>query len=302
MDFSHLFRVGYDDFFTLWDIDDPMCWQARFKVRQDGIFIPTLSETLVKKVSPDKLAFVSHPTGNPDEPLLAFPCSLEDMMGWGVDYSEIDFSSSVLILWMRGRVDFNRKLAAGSALNTIASKLFQVNRSQTKEIFQYIDPKAIHPEYPCPIDTLLSWRQDAVNAWVACESLDRPYVGPPSNAAIVRLIKERLSRRLAVAEAQSLPQGNYKTSSLVNIILALGGSAQIAWDRQTRDKLQHTIALLCKREGISLDGGEDGAKEIARKIQRAAVAGKITSNTPMEETIGKVLKVIRMSQNYLGSN
>lgn len=222
MDLSKLFGVHYSDFRTLWDIDDPMDWEPPFEVRKTGVFIPTPSEHMLRQLTPAELVRVTHPTGNPDDPVLSFPCSLEEMMRWGFENGLGDFSNTRLIDWMRTRVELNRGFAEWSTLDAIADQLFELEKEGAEGLLAYIEPGATHPTYPCSINTLLEWCQEAREKWCADESIKRPQVEPPSNESLVRLVTGRLPQKQPSLKIGTDRMRTHEQTSRVNIILALG--------------------------------------------------------------------------------
>lgn len=279
---SKVFQVGYADFCAIWRIDDPMDWEPPFVVREAGVFIPAPSPALIRQLTPAELGRVSHPTGSPGEPVLPFPCSLEEMMDWERDKVG-EFGNEALVEWMRGRVEQHGHLMDGDT-----SLLFQINREDGLQLLPHADPSGPFPAFPCSIETLLEWCDD--------DAGERPWVDPPSNESIVRLIKGRVTMSGLGAESSAAALRTHERTSRENIILALGGDATIDRDSKSRNELNQEIAELCEARHIQLAKGKGGADSIARAVVAAAESGVITSASPRREAIRKILAEIREGQ------
>lgn len=299
MKFSDLFRVSYVDFCVLWEVDDPLDWVPPFEVREDGIFIPTPKRLHRGLMTSKELAYITHPTGNPNEPVLAFPSSLGDMLAWGRDY-ELDCQSSVLMDWMLSRVERNRCLTAGASLNTIAAGLFEVDQREVETIIPGIKLRAIQLLYPCTISALLKWRSDALQAWTDGKTRRRPQVGSPSNEAIVRLIEARIGEDASPKKAEIKPLKTRERNNLIKVILGLGQQAsqfnQQNWEALSREAFYPLIAAAFKDNNFALD--EVNKQLVAKQMLVAEEAGWIEHPVPKEKLIGEIIKGAR---NFLQS-
>jgi hypothetical protein len=299
MKFSDLFRVSYVDFYVLWAVNDPLDWVPPFEVREVGIFIPTPKRLHRGLMTPEQLASITHPTGNPNEPVLAFPCSLGDMLAWGRDY-ELDCQSSVLVDWMHHRVERNRCLTAGASLNIIAERLFEVNQKEAETIIPGFKSRAMHRSHPSTINTLLKWRSDALKVWTDGKRRRRPQVGSPSNEAIVRLIEGRLAEYVFPKKEEIKPLKTRERNNLRKVILGLGQqpprSNQPNWEALSREAFYPLIATAFKEGNFALVEGSKLA--VAKQMLVAEEKGWIEHPLPQEKLIGDIIKAAR---NFLPS-
>jgi hypothetical protein len=281
---TKIFQVGYADFCAIWQIDDPLDWEPPFVVREAGVFIPPPGRHLLQVLTPAELGAVSHPTGNPDEAVLPFPCSLEKMMSWGHDRVG-EFSNTALAGWMQGRVRQHHHSMDDDL------SLFQVDRADACRLLPHAGPSHPLPTFPCSLDALLQWCDD--------DTEERPWIAPPSNEGIVRLIKGRLIKSGWPSSERSTSElRTHQRTSRVNIILALSGDPRVDWDSKSRAELHQAIITRCEASHIPLGKGKGGADNIAQAVHAAAKCEKplITSATPKKDTILKILAEIREDQ------
>lgn len=277
---SKIFQVGYADFCAIWRIDDPMNWEPPFVVREAGVFIPPPSPALIRQLTPAELGRVSHPTGSPDEAVLPFPCSLEEMMDWERDKVG-EFGNEALVMWMRGRVEQHSHSIEDSSL------LFQITREDAIRLLPHVDPFQPFPSFPCSIEALLEWCDD--------DAGERPWIDPPSNESVVRLIKGRVIP-LALAEGPTLRALNTRErNNLKKIVLGLGGVAsqtnQPDWEELSRDELYRLIDTACARASFSLDKGSIAG--IERQLEIAREKGWIEDPVPKEKLLRSIVKAVR---------
>jgi hypothetical protein len=265
MDLSKLFRLGYPDFLAIWQIDEPMDWEPPFEVLESGLFIPPTK--YAHMLTPEELMVVSHPTGNHNESILPFPCTIEQMMEWASDWKIGDCSNSRLVAWMTARVEHLRHMSAWVELNTVADQLFQIDRDDASRLLPHVAPCFSFPTFPCSIDSLLEWCDG--------EGQKLPRSSLPSNESIVRLIKERLG--------QTEMLDPRVRNNLVNVIVALGGDDATDWDMKSRSELNQAIVT----RG---DGGKRlTVPKILKAIAKAYADGLISSKSPGKDTIRKIL-------------
>lgn len=70
-------ELGYADFIALCNVEDPKQWDSRFEVKNDGVYLAELSVSLTKA---ERASLTEgHPTGNLNEPMLRFPCTLDSV-------------------------------------------------------------------------------------------------------------------------------------------------------------------------------------------------------------------------------
>lgn len=293
VDLTALFRVGYTDFVGIWKINEPLDWCPPFEVREQGIFIPTPQHAT--QLTPAELAAVSHPTGNPEEAILPFPCSLQQMFVFLQDGGIGACSNLQLIAWMRARVENLRNRTAWLRLNSIADVLFLVTREEAKQLVPQLRPDASQITFPCAIDVYLDWCED--------ELAPPPRPKRPSNDAVVGLVCDRLAAFFepGIPACDSEPLSPLRRSGMTNIILALRGeggqSDQPDWDSMNRGQFLRNIKALCLDQRISIQKGRGGVANIVSLIVTAHQKGWITSNSPAKDTVGKILNEIRESQN-----
>lgn len=280
---SKLFQVGYADFCAIWKIDDPQDWEPPFVVREAGVFIPAPSRHLLKQLTPAEIGRVSHPTGNPEEAVLSFPCSLEEMMSWERDRIG-EFSNAALVGWMQGRVRMDRPSMSDADLLL----LFQVERADAIRLLPHVAPSHPLPTFPCSLDALLQWCDD--------DAEERPWVAPPSNAGIVQLIKERLAQLAPVEGSASKKLGARERNNLRRVVLGLGKEdpkkmAQPDWEAVSREEFYLEIAKACKAGNFSLNKGSIAG--IEEQLKKALEAGWFEAPMPLEKTLRKIIGEVR---------
>ena len=73
-----MIKIGYSDFIELCRVDDLNDWMTNVEIRADGIYrrMPEQDASLGRK---ERAVLTEHPTKNINEPMLTFPCSLEEL-------------------------------------------------------------------------------------------------------------------------------------------------------------------------------------------------------------------------------
>jgi hypothetical protein len=287
-DITKVFQVGCADFCAIWRVDDSMRWDANCVVREAGVFIPPPKRAYILMLA--ELVAISHPTGDHNEPVLPFPCTLEQMMELASDRGTGDCSNRRLVAWMSARVENLRHMSAWMTLNTVADQLFQVDREDAIRLLPHADPSHHFPTFPCSLDALLQWCED--------DTEEGHRIAQPSNEGIVRLIKGRLTRSGLPSESSTPELRTHQRTSRVNIILALNGDRDVDWDRKTKQELHQAIVTQCEANHIPLGKGKGGTDSIARAVVAAAELETplITCATPKKDAIGNILKEIREEQ------
>lgn len=69
-------KVGYSDFTKLCRVSDPEDWGLGLSIREDGVY---LKEPPVGLEPAEREALSAHPSGNLKDPLLSFPCTVDQL-------------------------------------------------------------------------------------------------------------------------------------------------------------------------------------------------------------------------------
>lgn len=277
---SKIFQVAAADFCAIWRIEDPSDWEPPFVVREGGIFIPPPSQHLLRVLTPAELGAVSHPTGTPDEPVLPFPCSLEEMISWArATVGEV--SNLALVSWMRGRVTQHSDPMCESP-----PLPFQINEEDAHRLLPDAEPSRPFPNFPCPIEALFEW----------CDSEEKQHVvAQPSNERVVRLMRKRMTSLPPPEETGTRKLGGRERNSLMRIVLGLGGRDaqfhQPEWESLSREEFYLLIAAACKKGNFSM--GRGSIAGIEKQLEEAAIAGWIFAPWPKKQTLRDILDAVR---------
>jgi hypothetical protein len=288
-DRANLFRVGDQDFNLLFGRLSGL--HINHEVRANGVFIilPEYGDML----EPEELQLFLHPTGNRDEPILPFPCSLDELMQF---FPREEYGGKpapeLLVKWMSGRVDILRRRHGCEWLDAIADTLFLVHDEDLSMLLPEIDGTLTQPECPCSLLELLIWCDG--------DDIGETRSGQPKSASIVQLIENRL---LAGFTSDGREMNAREKNSRLNIIVALSIDAKIVslkdWESASRDALNARIAQLMKLTNIPIDKGKGAALKVESAVRRAQEGGDLLEFTPRVKTIRAILNELAETENVI---
>jgi hypothetical protein len=301
IDAASLFRVGVDDFKNILNVDTPERWGPRYRITSEGVFVPPFD----KRDRPEILtvaqrAMLSSPGGEPNKPLLTFPCTLNQLIDWSREELAISLDNKRMVQWMRARVRTWRGNAGWKWLDQIATGLFKVGASDFSALIQDDAEREQTPGLPCSLSKLI--------AWCYGDDIGKPRAHQPSNNSIVRLIQDRVEGALrdhagATSAGLDVTLHRARRVSVVSIIKILAAKTRrvapnsqvqipTADDIETAEQPQLWDFFRQLLASANIPNGRGAVKAIL-------TAGVFLPDvkTPSAKTIGIVLKEMREKRN-----
>lgn len=112
--------LGYADLIRLFNVDGPCDFAPGLELRDDGVFVASLDDLpAIARGGEEEAVLTKHPTSNPSEPVLAFPCRLNALERFMEDYGLV------------GTIDAFRMV------KVLEIKAWELARAEAKDMAQY---------------------------------------------------------------------------------------------------------------------------------------------------------------------